>query len=179
MFRSLCLKLSVLCVSFVSLAGPVSAQGPTGPIVPQQPAIERQTTFTDEWFMQSFHKIDPNVKTKQENDGSTTYLFKVKRDNGIELLLSVNVSPAKVVVGAVIADPFNSPLPVDELNRHLDEINRKLSPVKMEALQIANGQTIVIAMREIYRGVDDGAFVQQWNGFLATATDLRVEAMRK
>lgn len=176
MLRSLCLKLAALCLSLISLAGPVSAQ-----TMPYQPPLAQQNSFTDEALDQMFRKVDPNLKVSVEHNGSKTYAFRVNRKDGVVLLMSVNVAATKMTIGAVVSNAIATPLSEYELNQHMQEVNRKLAPhaISVSALKLDNSNAVFIATRQIDRGVTNETFVKQWNGFLTIATELRRETMAK
>ena len=169
MLRSLCLKMSVVCVAFAGLVGTASAQ----------PAGAYRNSFTDERLDQMFHQVDPNVKVNYETDGTRTYAFRVHRDNGVELILSVNVAPTRVAVGAVVSDLVSTSLSVEELNGFMVETNHRLAPVVVMASKLPNGQAYFMAMKVIDRSVADQEFATQWNSFLALATELRQQGKVK
>jgi hypothetical protein len=169
MLRSLCLKLSVVCVAIAGLVGTASAQ----------PAGAYQNSFSDERLDQMFRQVDPSVKINYEADGSRTYAFRVHRNNGVELLLSVNVAGGKVAVGAVVSDLIPTSLSVEELNGFMVETNLRVAPVVVMASKLPNGQAYFMAMTVINRSVTDQEFATQWNGFLALATELRQQGTVK
>jgi hypothetical protein len=158
MVKSMCLKLSALCVCLVALAGNASAQA----------AVD------DTALEQMFVKIDPNAKVKVNPDGTKLYLFKVNRENGVQLPMGVLVSPTQLTLMVMVKDPFNPLYSLEEIQRVLSQESMRLAPVYLTAEKDEAGKVAFFASRTIERSAAFEVFASQWNTFLATSTTLRV-----
>jgi hypothetical protein len=165
---------SALMLAVLSLTGLSAISAQTGP---SGPASDAQSSSLSDSELDALFRRMPGVHVSVERDGSRSYAFTVRRNNGVELPLLVNVTDRQVTVVAQVSNPVTLRVPLDEFNHQLERLNIG-TEFRLRAVTTPSGKTLIFAGTQIGRLASVKEFAQRWNRFLQTAEQVRARLDR-